>query len=204
MALIASTSTIEGELILTLPASYALETDLDKNKRKIIVCTTGESKSTMEHGFELKKTGIHIIWPHVYVDEQYAKFLRSVIIQYFENNLPKRPEYCQWDQVFDYAVISSSGLRMKGSAKIMRCTGCKNKKGDRECCEICYGQGKIIPGKGRIYLPRLILDGEGNRLNDELEKMKKNELQEICLDKGLTKSGKKAALVERIILHEFN
>ena len=161
-----------------------LKDDLDRNQRKIIVCTTGESKSTMEHGFELKKTGIHIIWPNVYVDEQYAKFLRSVIIQYFEKNLPKRPDYCKWEQVFDYAVISSSGLRMKGSAKIMKCTGCKNKKGDRECCEICYGQGKIIPGKGRIYLPRLILDGEGNRLNDELERMKNDKyhmLQQTCL-----------------------
>jgi hypothetical protein len=161
-----------------------LETDLDKNKRKIIVCTTGESKSTMDHGFELKKTGIHIIWPNVYVDEQYAKFLRSVIIQYFENNLPKRPEYCQWDQVFDYAVVSSSGLRMKGSAKIMRCTGCKNKKGDRECCEICYGFGKIIPGKGRVYLPRLVLDGDGNKLSHYLEKLTKDNyymLQQTCL-----------------------
>ena len=161
-----------------------LEQYLDKKKRRIIICTTGESKTTIEEGFELKKTGIHIIWPEVYVDEYYGKFLRSVIIQYFENNLPKRPEYCRWDKVFDYAVISSSGLRMKGSAKIMKCPDCKGKKGVKESCEKCWGNGRVIPGNGRIYLPKQILDGEGIELVDYLKKLKEDNyymLQQTCL-----------------------
>lgn len=161
-----------------------LKNDLDKKKRRIIICTTRESKTTTDEGIELKKTGIHIIWPNVFVDEYYGKFLRSVIIQYFENNLPKKPDYCRWDKVFDYAVVSSSGLRMKGSAKIMKCPECKGKKGERESCEKCWGQGRIIPGKGRVYLPKQVLDGEGGELIDYLEKMKNDNyymLQQTCL-----------------------
>ena len=161
-----------------------LKYDLNTYERKTIICTTGEIKKIINNDLELIKTGIHMIWPNIYVDEQYAKFLRSIIIQYFLKFFPKRPSYNTWENVFDYAVYSSSGLRMKGSAKMVKCTKCKAKKNKVSECMKCYGKGKLIEGSGRIYMPRLIIDGKGNELKDEFMKINKNKyemLKQTCL-----------------------
>lgn len=147
---------------------FFLRNDLSISERKIIVCTTGEYKTVSDHGFDLKKTGIHIIWPNVYVDVLHAKYLRSAIIQYLSQHHTLRPSYNPWEEVIDYAVYSSSGLRMKGSSKKVKCPSCKGKKDKVEYCETCYGEGKLIEGNGRVYMPSLILDGNRNVLNDEL------------------------------------
>ena len=149
-----------------------LRNDLSVYERKIIVCTTGEYKTITDHGYELKKTGIHIIWPNVYVDDLHAKYLRSVIIQYLSQHHTLRPSYNPWEEVIDYAVYSSSGLRMKGSSKKVKCPLCKGKKDKVEYCEVCFGDGKKLEGNGRIYMPSLVLDGNGNVLSDELDVLK--------------------------------
>ena len=156
---------------------FFLRNDLSVYERKIIVCTTGEYKTVTDHGYELKKTGIHIIWPNVYVDVLHAKYLRSVIIQYLSQHHTLRPSYNPWEDVIDYAVYSSSGLRMKGSSKKIKCPLCKNKKDKVEYCEVCYGEGKKLEGNGRIYMPSLVLDGNGNVLNDELDILKNDNFE---------------------------
>ena len=154
-----------------------LRFDLSIYERKIIICTTGESKTVSDQGYDLKKTGIHIIWPHVYVDAQHAKYLRSAIIQYLTQHCALQPSYNPWESVFDYAVYSSSGLRMKGSSKKVKCPICKGKKDIVEYCEFCYGDGKKVEGNGRVYMPNLVLDGNGNILNDDLETLKNDNVE---------------------------
>jgi hypothetical protein len=154
-----------------------LRNDLSVYERKIIVCTTGEYKTVTDRGYELTKTGIHIIWPNVYVDVIHAKYLRSVIIQYLTQHHTLRPSYNPWEEVIDYAVYSSSGLRMKGSSKKVKCPLCKGKKDKVEYCEVCYGQGKKLEGNGRIYMPSLVLDGNGEVLKDDLDILKNDNFE---------------------------
>lgn len=154
-----------------------LRNDLSVYERKIIVCTTGEYKTVTDQGYKLKKTGIHIIWPNVYVDVLHAKYLRSVIIQYLSQHHTLRPSHNPWEEVIDYAVYSSSGLRMKGSSKKVKCPLCKGKKDKVEYCEVCYGEGKKLEGNGRIYMPSLVLDGNGKVLKDELDIFKNDNFE---------------------------
>jgi len=140
--------------------------DVDAYERRVIICTT-EQKNVDVDGLTYIKTGIHMIWPNIKVNQNIGLILRSTLIQYMIHLLGKRPSFNPWSDVFDYNVYTNTGLRMKGCSKLSNCKGCKNKKNKKENCSICFGVGKI--DENRVYKPKMILDGNGNLLVTECE-----------------------------------
>lgn len=140
-------------------------------ERRVIVCTTEPKNITIDN-CKYIKTGIHLIWPDITVDKDYALILRSAIIQYFNKFKNSRPTFNKWEHIFDYSIYTSSGLRMIGSRKMSNCSKCKSNKNLRISCDMCFGKGKI--DEGRIYKPTLIIDGNNNLLISELNELNEN------------------------------
>ena len=144
-----------------------LEETLSFFERRVIVCTT-EPKDVVIDNSNFIKTGIHLIWPNVYVDKTHALILRSAMIQYLSAK-SKRPIFNEWESVFDYSVYTSSGLRMVGSRKMIKCKECKGKRNKKESCEVCFGDGRL--DEGRIYKPVSIIDGNNSVLIADIQNL---------------------------------
>jgi len=136
-------------------------------ERRVIVCTT-EPKDVIINNSNFIKTGIHLIWPNVYVDKAHALILRSAMIQYLTAK-SKRPVFNEWESVFDYSVYTSSGLRMIGSRKMAKCKECKGNRNKKESCDVCFGDGRL--DEGRIYKPIIILDGNNSVLISDVHNL---------------------------------
>ena len=143
--------------------------DIDK---RVIICTT-DSKKTNIDGAEYIKTGVHLIWPNIYISKKTALLLRKCIVQSIEMKLGSRPSYNSWEDVVDQTVFEQNGLRMIGSHKMSNCAVCKRSKkqlcSNKKCIEM-YNCRKI--DEGRPYSPTYVLDGNGKLLPKELKKLK--------------------------------
>ena len=124
---------------------------------KIIICGT-ESKEVSINEKKYIKTGFHIIWPKLWVNQNISKILRILFIQKLIEVFGERSEYNTWNDVVDLAIYEDNGLRMVGCRKIGICKSCKNKKDFRDTCEKCKGIGKI--DEGRIYKPIHVLNAD--------------------------------------------
>jgi len=109
----------------------------------VYVCTTPERRVKKDELMYIK-TGVHLIWPHVYVTQEIALFLRQFIIQYMTTKFGPRSEHNTWDDVVDESVYNQNGLRLLGSYKAIPCKVCKNKHDYRDSCESCAGLGKLF------------------------------------------------------------
>lgn len=126
------------------------------------------------------KTGLHLIWPDLAVNQKNALWLRSALIQRMEEALGPRPDYNGWDDVIDECVYMGNGLRMVGSRKTENCKikecrsgkvacDCDGKlscsdercKGGKIPCSHCSGWGRM--DVGRVYEPVARYDSGGNR-----------------------------------------
>ena len=147
---------------------------------KVIVCTT-DSKITKIEGADYIKTGIHLIWPFIFVSKPTAFLLRNCLIQNLELTFGSRPSYNSWNDVVDLTVYEQNGLRMIGSHKMVECSICKKSKrklcGKDNCIALFNSQRKI--DEGRPYLPTLVLNHLGKQQELELAKMKSNILYTI-------------------------
>lgn len=135
---------------------------------KMIVLKSATKKKTTSNGELLTKTGIHLLFPDIFVNQEIAILLRSGIIQYLIREFGIRPCYNTWEDVIDLAIYKNAGLRMVGSNKAEKCKECSG----REDCFQCNRSGKI--DTGRDYKFHTIFGGDGNILLKEEIVYKKN------------------------------
>lgn len=138
----------------------------------VIVCTS-QSKSIGD----LKKSGIHMLWPSIFLLPSHAQIIRESILCELMKTFGKRAEpNNSWEDVVDNSVYgnmvkerSGSGLRMIGSRKTVACKGScggvpfsrRKNKDDKSQCESCLGTGKM--DEGRPYFPLCVLTQDGKR-----------------------------------------
>jgi len=136
------------------PADESGQDDL-----RVIVCQAPIKTREKNKQF-YAKTGVHLIWPNVFVDSETALFVRSAWIQYFENKYGMRHAVNIWEDVFDRSVYEKNGLRMVGSSKLENCTSCNGKPSKTVTCPIdqCDGTGKY--DINHVYRIHDVLDRE--------------------------------------------
>lgn len=139
--------------------------ELSPTLAKVIVLIT-ENSEKIKGGVPGIKTGIHLIWPNIYVNPEIALTLRDAILTYFLRTYKERMGTSEnaWCDVIDKNVYVSSGLRMIGSRKCEKCNVCQGKGfimyEDDECKE-CLGWKKI--DVGRVYTLKDVFDGNGQK-----------------------------------------
>ena len=115
------------------------------------------------------KTGFHLIWPFLFVDQRQSLFLREGCVfaakaMFGERQPPSNP----FADVIDETVLVGNGLRMVGSDKASKCSTCggdgKDSAGDR--CRGCLG-AKMKPER-RVYTPLLVLNAATNEPDRQL------------------------------------
>lgn len=139
---------------------------------------------------EMRKTGVHMHWPNLFVNKEIALNIRETIILDLENTFGKRvfPNN-SWHDVVDASVYMKAGgpgggLRMMGSHKTENCKECKGhvaKKNEKKC-DHCGGNGKV--GIGRPYHAIMVLNGDGKRRID-IEEMYRNNMLQLMMDTKL-------------------
>jgi hypothetical protein len=107
----------------------------------VYICTT-PPKECRKYETDYIKTGVHLIWPDIFVTIDIAIFLRQFVVQYVTAKLGKRPINNSWDEVIDGVVYEKNGLRMIGSYKASPCNACKRNK-DNFSCDTCKGLGRL-------------------------------------------------------------
>lgn len=117
-----------------------------KDTYKTVICTSAP-KNVQKNKQKKVKTGVHIVWPELFVTTEQAYSLSKVFI----DELKKCTTEIDWDDVVDDQVYRN-GLRMVGSGKV---TNKKRKlKEDGNEYEI------IKVDEGRIYSPVMIIEDE--------------------------------------------
>ena len=111
-----------------------------------IVCLTTPATVQIDKK-PMVKTGIHLIFPRLFVKIDTAICLRDAVVQYFCKHMPTKG--MDWSKIIDLAVYQSKTLRLVGSSKLEKCTDCKGR--DRTC-GVCGGMGRI--DMYRKYLPK--------------------------------------------------
>jgi hypothetical protein len=104
------------------------------------------------------KSGCHMIWPWLYVDQVQALTLRANVVDALQRTWPTRgARENSYDDVVDRTVLKSNGLRMMGSDKASKCKKCKPLT--REKCKPCRGTG--VMAENRPYILSMVLDSQG-------------------------------------------
>lgn len=133
---------------------------------RAIVCTTNYKYIKAKDGKpEMVKTGVHMLWPNIFVSRDNALDIRESIVVHLEQEFGKRVHPLNsWQDVVDSSVYGSgnfgtkgSGLRMVGSRKTDICNECKGKKKQNDVrCSTCLGNGRL--DTGRPYFPMCVLN----------------------------------------------
>lgn len=111
------------------------------------------------------KTGIHLVFPNLYVNEEQANALVNYTIQFMTSNWPQHADALSWASVIDTGVYGNGkGLRMLGSKKCLRCPQCSRRPGGAAergggACTDCRGLGYSLCGLGRPYAPTWVIRG---------------------------------------------
>lgn len=126
-----------------------------------------------------KKTGIHLIWPNLYVTDFICLDIRESIVAECIKTFGQRSDpFNNWYDVVDGSVYNQNGLRMIGSRKTEVCPACNRK--DPKTCKLCIkygGFGRV--DTGRPYGPLFVTDGTGKRDVEQEKKYKENYYQLI-------------------------
>lgn len=135
---------------------------------RCIVSTTNYKLEPAKAGAEAAskvKSGVHLIWPEIFVSDAMALDIRESVIADLQDAFGARaePAMNHWGDVVDLTVYKGSGLRMIGSNKTIECGGCKRKGVDEDgnTCRACGGHRTV--DAGRPYMPLCVLDGRGRR-----------------------------------------
>ena len=117
------------------------------------------------------KSGCHMLWPWMYVDQVQALTMRANVVDALERTWPARgTRENSYDDVVDRTVLKSNGLRMMGSDKAARCKSCK--PSTREKCKPCRGTG--VRAENRPYGLSMVLDSRGEPDGERLSAWKEN------------------------------
>lgn len=124
----------------------------------ILVCP--EASLVVVQKRQFLKTGVHIVFPNLFVSEEQCSSLAQYCIQYLMVQLPQTSSMLPWASIIDLAVYGNGkGLRMLGASKCTRCACSKKPQADRRLCLDCGGQSVIVTGQGRIYQPAWVIEG---------------------------------------------
>jgi uncharacterized membrane protein YgcG len=135
---------------------------------RCVVSTTNYKLEPARAGEEVAskvKSGVHLIWPEIYLNDAMALDIRESVIADLQETFGPRaePAMNSWQDVVDLTVYKGSGLRMIGSCKTETCPACKRKGVDEDgnTCKTCGGNRSV--DAGRPYMPLCALDGSGRR-----------------------------------------
>jgi len=135
---------------------------------RCVVSTTNYKLEPARAGEEVAskvKSGVHLIWPEIFLNDAMALDIRESVIADLQETFGPRaePAMNSWQDVVDLTVYKGSGLRMIGSCKTETCPACKRKGVDEDgnTCKTCGGNRSV--DAGRPYMPLCALDGSGRR-----------------------------------------
>ena len=132
-----------------------------------IICTT-PVKTVSKNDIEMKKYGIHIIFPNIIVDiEQIFKFHESSL-RHIENKMGPLKRF-NWTHAIDKAPYTG-GLRMCGSFKSMKCKICKESR--KNSLDEEKKTNKMIIRYRKKHFPR-----EGKFNYKDINSLEQHELQ---------------------------
>lgn len=102
------------------------------------------------------KSGFHLHWPFLTVDDETALTLRDNIVHVLENT--EATQTREWPKnsisdIVDESIYLSNGLRMVGSDKRARCPA-QIQNNTRQCnkrCDLCNGLGKVDEKRPYIF-----------------------------------------------------
>jgi len=133
----------------------------------IVVCTS----------IGIGKTGIHVIFPNLIVNQNQAIDIRNYFVSYLMSKYGDMVGLQNsWEEIVDMSVYESNGLRMAGSNKTEECPECKGqkrkKRGEvdsprRNVCTKCGGRYRIDSGK--VYKPWIYI--RNNKVHDAWTKI---------------------------------
>jgi len=156
----------------TLWEFYAKEEE--RHLLSVIMSTTEAKQITKQATIDrpsicLVKTGVHLIWPDICVDNERAQTLRRAVVFDLTQTFGKRSEQNSWEEVVDSAVYKANGLRMIGSRKCVTCSSCRNNAKKKGACKNCNGVGWF--DEGRVYVPKLVMRCDGTYDVDEMTRL---------------------------------
>lgn len=135
-----------------------------------VLVLTAKPTECQKGGVSKTKTGVHLVWPQIHVNQSIALQLRHGLICFMLKTFEERMGTLEnaWCDVIDESVYTSSGLRMIGSRKAQTCKVCDGhgfiRYPENECTE-CLGWGKI--DLGRVYHLREVMNHKGELLLDD-------------------------------------
>ena len=129
-----------------------------------------------------KKTGIHLLFPHVFVTAKQALDMRETVIAECTRVWGFRSSpFNSWPDVVDGSVYNKAGLRMICARKGEPCKECKSRKAD-EKCPGCKNSRRI--DQGRPYFPLACFNGRGLR-DQDMEKTYENDFVKLVQDTSI-------------------
>lgn len=130
----------------------------DDRWQTVILCAP--PKYIKKQGERLVKSGCHLIWKDLFVDQAIALQLRLNVVEFFQREWPKRSGLSNdYDDVVDKSVLTSNGLRMYGSDKGVICNKCRRNQQQCKTCDICLGRGVLV--ENRAYTLSMVLQPDG-------------------------------------------
>ena len=135
-----------------------------------VLVLTAPPKPVEKDGVHSVKSGSHLIWPALHVDQAIALQLRLNLLDHIRRTWPPRdPGSNPYDDIVDETVLKSNGLRMYGSDKASKCTDCKRARSN---CETCLGLGTIV--ENRAYTLATVLSPLGGTDQETLDSLTSN------------------------------
>lgn len=125
----------------------------NENVFDILVCRVKDVKITKDN---LKKVGIHFYFPHLFVNDKEAMYIREMALTELDTKKPRTSiGENSWSDVLDQCVYTTNGLRMLFSRKMAACPDCAGRGGDgeRTCGTCCGAFEKQKIDVGRPYVP---------------------------------------------------
>jgi hypothetical protein len=123
------------------------------------VVLTAPPKAGKRDGAPAVKSGCHLIWPELFVDDAIALQLRLNVVAHLKQHWPARPDANPYEDVVDKSVLTSNGLRMYGSDKGSVCPTCRRQREKCKACKTCQGRGAVI--ENRAYTLGALLTPSG-------------------------------------------
>jgi hypothetical protein len=140
------------------------------------------------------KTGIHVIFPNLIVNQNQAIDIRNYYVSYLISKYGDMVGIQNsWEDIVDMSVYEANGLRMVGSNKTEDCKECGGKKKSkkdtprRDICDVCRGRGKIDTGK--VYMPKFYLR------NGEIQTIVTNSIAKGLLTQ-ISQNGSPRSIIE--------
>lgn len=133
------------------------------------VCAEGSSAQVA-----VQKTGFHIIWPLLVVNQVQALTMREACVVELVRSLPPRVFPANSvEEVVDDCVLLDNGLRMVGSDKARQCDVCggKGRVNGEHCMNCRYGR---LPER-RVYTPFCVVSDGGELDGDKLRVLQREE-----------------------------